>query len=294
MRLGPGRLPGLNVQGSNDNYPYLDTEAGTACRSAATLRSSGSNEEIARKAAGFRWLEEGFDYAARVHAKGVMIIWQADPNFNNEQHLTNPHDWDRYPDYVNELRSLTEAFDGQVALVHGDSHYFKVDKPINHTTGDGVRNFTRVETFRRATRIGECPIDGRDPNVFIFVRGSFQLTRNESDFGRGERGFTAYSRDRGVLVSPTSGTSACKVVGACALARRGASGHPWLAWMVDASVGKQPERAVEHVDATVRNRIDHQAHLGRFSATNRVLRLHRGLEHHREFTPRFSPFDVLS
>jgi len=33
------------------------------------------------------------------------------------------------------LKAQTEAFDGQVALVHGDSHYFKVDKPLNRTTG---------------------------------------------------------------------------------------------------------------------------------------------------------------
>ena len=44
-----------------------------------------------------------------------MIIWQQDPNFNNEQHLTNPHDFDAYADYINALRTMTEGFDGQVA-----------------------------------------------------------------------------------------------------------------------------------------------------------------------------------
>jgi hypothetical protein len=29
-----------------------------------------------------------------------------------------------FPDYVNALRTETEAFVGTVALVHGDSHYF--------------------------------------------------------------------------------------------------------------------------------------------------------------------------
>ena len=93
---------------------------------------------MARKAADLQWLTEGFEFAVRVHAKGVMIVWQADPNFNNEQHAVNPHDFDAYPAYVDALRTLTEGFDGQVALVHGDSHYFKVDKPLNRTTGDGV------------------------------------------------------------------------------------------------------------------------------------------------------------
>jgi hypothetical protein len=169
-KLGPVVYLGLNVQGSNDNYPYHDTETGVGVpvRSDAEIQRQ-RNEEIARKAADFRWLEAGFDYAKQVHAKAVMIIWQANPNFNNEDHLTNPHDWDALPDYVNELRTLTEAFDGQVALVHGDSHYFKVDKPINRSTGGGVlANFTRLETFgARNTHWVSVRIDASNPNVFI-------------------------------------------------------------------------------------------------------------------------------
>ena len=170
-RLGPVVYLGLNVQGSNDNYPYHDTEtgAGVPVRSDAEIQRQ-RNEEMARKAADLQWLTEGFEFAERVHAKGVMIVWQADPNFNNEQHAVNPHDFDAYPAYVDALRTLTEGFDGQVALVHGDSHYFKVDKPLNRTTGDGVLgNFTRVETFgARNTHWVSASIDPRDPNLFTF------------------------------------------------------------------------------------------------------------------------------
>jgi hypothetical protein len=167
---GPVVYLALNVQGSNDNYPYHDTETGTGVpvRTDAEIQRQ-RNEEMARKAADFRWLDDGFDYAKQRHAKGVMIVWQADPNFNNEQHLTNPHDWDAYPAYVDKLRALTEAFSGQVVLVHGDSHYFKVDKPLNHTSGGGVlANFTRVETFgARNTHWVSARIDPDDPSVFI-------------------------------------------------------------------------------------------------------------------------------
>jgi len=99
-----------------------------------------------------------------------MIVWQADPNFNNEQHLTNPHDWDAYPAYVDKLRALTEAFSVQVVLVHGDSHYFKVDKPLNHTSGGGVLgNFTRVETFgARNTHWVSARVDPDNTNLFVF------------------------------------------------------------------------------------------------------------------------------
>jgi hypothetical protein len=170
-KLGPVVYLGVNVQGSNDNFPYHDTEtgAGVPVRSDAEVQRQ-RNEEMARKAADLEWLREGFDYAERVHAKGVMIVWQADPNFNNEAHLTNPHDYDAYPDYINALRTQTEAFSGQVVLVHGDSHYFKVDKPLNRTTTGGVvTNFTRVETFgARNTHWVSARIDPRDPNLFVF------------------------------------------------------------------------------------------------------------------------------
>jgi hypothetical protein len=40
----------------------------------------------------------------------------------------------------------TEQFSGQVALVHGDSHYFRVDMPL-YSPNRLLPNFTRVETF---------------------------------------------------------------------------------------------------------------------------------------------------
>jgi hypothetical protein len=168
---GPVVYLGLDVQGSNDNYPYHDTDAENPT---APVRSDAEiqrqrEEETARKAADLHWLDEGFAYAKKIGAKGVLIDWQADPNFNNEQHLTNPHDGDAFPDYVNALRSETEAFGGQVALVHGDSHYFKVDKPLNDENGGVLANFTRVETFgARNTHWVQATIDPRDPNLFEF------------------------------------------------------------------------------------------------------------------------------
>jgi hypothetical protein len=163
---GPVVYLGLNVQGSNDNFSYHDTDPFP--RSDAEIQREQS-EEIARKAADLHWLHEGFAYAKQVHAKGVLIVWQADPNFNNEMHLTNPHDGDALPDYVNALRTETLAFPGQVALVHGDSHYFKVDKPLTLPSGKVLGNFTRVETFgASSTDWVQATIDPHDRNLFTF------------------------------------------------------------------------------------------------------------------------------
>jgi hypothetical protein len=165
-KFGPVVYLGLNVQGSNDNYPYAGVDGET--RSDAEIDRQRA-EEVARKAANIEWLREGFAYAAHVRAKGVMVIWQADLNFNNEQHLADTRSWDAFPDYVNALRTNTLGFPGQVALVHGDSHYFKVDKPINGPSDGVLANFTRVETFgARNTHWVSARIDPTDPNLFIF------------------------------------------------------------------------------------------------------------------------------
>jgi hypothetical protein len=163
---GPVVFIGLNVQGSNDNYPYAGVDGET--RSDAEIARMRA-EQSARKAANLRWLSAGFAYAMQTHAKGVMVIWQADPNFNNESKLADPRSWDAYPAYVDALRSETTAFHGQVALVHGDSHYFKLDKPLNGPSGGVLANFTRVETFgARNTHWVSATIDPSDPNLFVF------------------------------------------------------------------------------------------------------------------------------
>lgn len=165
--MGPVVYIGLNVQGSNDNYPYAGVDGET--RSNAEIARQRS-EQAARKAANLHWLHEGFAYASSVGARGVMVIWQADPNFNNDQHLSDPRSWDAYPEYVDALRTETINFSGQVALVHGDAHYFKIDKPLNGPTGGVLANFTRVETFgARNTHWVSATIDPHSAEVFSFT-----------------------------------------------------------------------------------------------------------------------------
>jgi hypothetical protein len=164
--FGPVVYIGLNVQGSNDNYPYAGVDGET--RSAEEIDHQRA-EQAARKDANLHWLDEGFAHAARIGARGVMVIWQADPNFNNEQHLADARSWDAYPAYVDALRAHAIAFPGQVALVHGDTHYFKVDKPLNGPDGGVLANFTRVETFgARNTHWVRATVDPDSPNVFTF------------------------------------------------------------------------------------------------------------------------------
>jgi hypothetical protein len=138
----------LNVQGTCNNL----------CSSGAGDPGGDLDEYTAREAANEQWLKDTFDEANDEHSAAVMIIWQADPGFDTSgyqgaakrdpktlvQTDGNP---DGYHDLLMELRSLTIAFEKPVVLVHGDSHYFMVDKPLLDSDGRRVENFTRVETF---------------------------------------------------------------------------------------------------------------------------------------------------
>ena len=93
----------------------------------------------------------------------------ADPNFNNEQKL-QPAQYDGYNEILPALRTQVVAFPGQSALVHGDSHYYKQDKPLTYDNGQVVAKFTRVETFGASnTHWVAATIDPHDANLFEFT-----------------------------------------------------------------------------------------------------------------------------
>jgi hypothetical protein len=87
-----------------------------------------------------------------------MIIAQADPGFDlsdaTRAPLRDPKTLaetdgaaDGFQLYLVALREQVIAFRKPVAYVHGDSHYFRVDKPFQDAQGRRLENFTRVETF---------------------------------------------------------------------------------------------------------------------------------------------------
>ena len=88
----------------------------------------------------------------------VMIVMQADPGFDQSDVTRAPlrdpktlAESDGQPDgfqaYLTALRDATIAFRKPVVLVYGDSHYFRIDKPLLDDQGRRLENFTRVETF---------------------------------------------------------------------------------------------------------------------------------------------------
>ena len=74
-----------------------------------------------------------------------------------------------YSDFFHTLEAETHNYAGQVVLVHGDSHYFKLDKAMVDADGRQTPNFTRVEVFGSADNSWiEMTVDPSTQSVFSF------------------------------------------------------------------------------------------------------------------------------
>ena len=72
--------------------------------------------------------------------------------------------------FLAALEKETLAFGKPVVYVHGDSHLFRVDKPlVGSKSRRIIENFTRVETFGFPyTHWVRGIVDPKDPKVFSF------------------------------------------------------------------------------------------------------------------------------
>jgi hypothetical protein len=163
---------GLNIPGSNNNK--INDGACLSSKSARTQADcDADNAEYAdRNAHNIAWLSESFQVAKQRHAAGLMVIMQADPGFDlPETETVNERaspDVNGYTEFLNALAAETQAFDGQVVLVHGDTHFFKIDKPL-FNQANMLKNFTRVETFGSPNMHWvKVTVDRNSANVFHF------------------------------------------------------------------------------------------------------------------------------
>jgi len=167
--MGGVTFASLHIVGSNDNFgrtPEMDAE------------------HAERKAANIAWLKQAIAQAKSDRSLGLVLMTQA--NFIFEKHwsgdrrrlfltysgagpATSPvptgHD-----DYVKALAEEMENYDKPTVIIHGDSHIFRVDKPlISAKTGRSFENFTRVETFGAPdSHWVRVIVDPSDAQLFTF------------------------------------------------------------------------------------------------------------------------------
>jgi hypothetical protein len=75
-----------------------------------------------------------------------------------------------FDDLLAALEKETVAFGKPVVYVHGDTHIFRVDKPlVGSISRRSIENFTRVATFGYPdTHWVRAIVDPKDPQVFSF------------------------------------------------------------------------------------------------------------------------------
>jgi hypothetical protein len=131
---------GLNVPGSNNNK-VMDDKDCTSKSARTPAQCAADNAEYAeRDAANIAWMHDAFQKAKAEKAPGIMIVFQADLGFDM------PETEEVDESFLDNIMSETKNFAGQVVIVHGDTHFFKVDKPLATATSM-ISNLTRVETF---------------------------------------------------------------------------------------------------------------------------------------------------
>lgn len=163
---------GLNVPGSNNNriHPEHCVSPKTSARKRQQC-DDDINEYEERNRRNIEWLAESFQLATKTGAVGVMVIIHGDPGFDlpETEYLderTLP-EFDGYSEFLAALEEQARAYNGQVVLVHGDSHFFKVDKPL-HSQSQLLKNFTRVETFGSPNiHWLRVTVDPRSRNIFV-------------------------------------------------------------------------------------------------------------------------------
>lgn len=133
----------LNIQGSCNNL--CDTLPDPA-------------EWAARNRADILWMQQTFAKAKAIGAAAIMFISQGDPGWDQSDGTRAPlrdpktlaetdGQPDGFQDFLVALRDQVIAFRKPVAYVHGDSHYFRIDRPFQDSQGRRLENFVRVETF---------------------------------------------------------------------------------------------------------------------------------------------------
>ncbi|MBS0367755.1 MAG: hypothetical protein JSS57_01000 [Proteobacteria bacterium] len=129
-QIGPVLFLSLNVPGSDNNYGR---------------GNQPSDEFMQRSAALKAWIADGFALARSRGLEGVMLAMQANPDIEDfSQGKANKG----YRALLEQILAETKRFPGEVLLVHGDTHFQRVDKPLRDpANGDVVKNFTRLETF---------------------------------------------------------------------------------------------------------------------------------------------------
>lgn len=124
-RIGQVRFVALHVVGSNNG---LDA-----------YRGSRAEFEV-RERLNQAWLEAAVTRALDEEADALVIAAHANPDFGSSRERG-------FRGFLRALQDASARFMRPILFLHGDSHRFRVDRPLEDRDGRPVPHFTRVECF---------------------------------------------------------------------------------------------------------------------------------------------------
>ena len=149
--MGPVLFIGLHVVGSNNNLGRTP---------------KADSEYTRRNQANLAWMDKSFQMAREGEYRGVMIFihgnpFEPDPDFPENS---------GFDDFLEDLEKKVVSFGRPVAVVHGDTHQFRIDKPLPRSRDEPrLMFFTRIETFGTPNvQWVRGRVDLTNPNLFSF------------------------------------------------------------------------------------------------------------------------------
>ena len=113
-----------------------------------------------RNAANLAFLKESYVEAAKSDVRGVAVVIHANPGFETGL-------GEGFKDFLASMRGFLSGYDRPVVCIHGDSHYYRIDKPFRDANGKTFLGVTRREVFGSPNGGGlVITVDPDDPQVF--------------------------------------------------------------------------------------------------------------------------------
>ena len=141
-------------------------------------RTSANDEEVQRRtAAAIQWMNQAFDQAEQNKMAGVFLMIHANPKLEYKWLLQRDANGAvnrlGFNEFLFALSARIKAFAKPVVLAHGDSHWFRIDKPeLPAKAGvadEFLPNFTRVESFGASSIAWiEVKVNPASKDVFQF------------------------------------------------------------------------------------------------------------------------------
>ena len=140
----------LHVVGSNNNLQRDQTAV---------------SEYIARNAANLAWMASTFAQATKQNAKGVVLVFQADPGWEHDGREDRRAG---FTETLDALRKHARAFGKPILVIHGDKHLLVIDKPL-YQARQLIYNVTRLMVFGATEVQGVIVnVDPDDADLFSF------------------------------------------------------------------------------------------------------------------------------